>query len=283
MDTLLASGSSTSTIPPPPKIFEQIGSEPTDTIDPKLLQQKNLIELLFGVDTPLIDKPTPPKKQTDSVDISPQGVKLAAAQVSTTAVTIEGPNFKITYSRTDAAAVSLSTEATQVKQSDPLVIDLTGNGIALTDMKNDGGVMFDIDGNGKKEQVSWTGAGTAFLALDRNGDGRISSGKELFGDQHGAADGFAELRKFDANSDGLINVKDPVYSKLQLWSDENRDGISSSNELRSLANAGISQINLKQTAVESVVAGNRVAAVAAYRSTGGGSGVVGEAWLNTRA
>ena len=64
----------------------------------------------------------------------------------------------------------------------------------------------------------------AFLCLDKNGNGLIDNGSELFGDQYGAQTGFDELAKYDSNKDGIVNESDEVYSKLLLWSDMNKDG-----------------------------------------------------------
>jgi hypothetical protein len=88
------------------------------------------------------------------------------------------------------------------KQQDPIVFDLDGDGIELTDTAN--GVRFDITGTGKAVQTAWVRGGDALLAWDRNGNGKIDSGLELFGDQRGATNGFEELRKLDTNSDGFI-------------------------------------------------------------------------------
>ena len=101
------------------------------------------------------------------------------------------------------------------------VVDLDGDGIELTSHTN--GAQFDILGNGQTQNTAFVTGGDAFLAVDRNGDGMINSGKELFGDQHGAANGFEELRKLDANGDGVINRLDPSFSKLALFRD-NGDG-----------------------------------------------------------
>ncbi len=94
--------------------------------------------------------------------------------------------------------------------------------------------------------VHWVekGAPGYLLALDRDGDGRISSAKELFGDGNGFDNGFESLKDHDHNADYRIDQKDKVYSQLLLWRDINGDGESSKNELTPLKKKGVSAISL---------------------------------------
>jgi hypothetical protein len=103
------------------------------------------------------------------------------------------------------------------------------------------GVLFDIDGDGSPEQIAWTPADAeiAFLALDRDGDGYITSGKELFGDHTlpGSSNGFAALGRMVLESNGgvrrgSVSSDDPLFARLLLWTDSNHDGISEPGELR---------------------------------------------------
>jgi hypothetical protein len=140
----------------------------------------------------------------------------------------------------------------------PLILDTNGNGkMDLTNSAD--GVQFDINGDGTKEQVAWTKGGEdsdSFLTLDRDGDGQITSGKELFGDQHGSTDGYSELRKFDENADGVIDKNDAVYQTLTMWKDVNHDGVSQKEELLSLEKAGVESINLSATQSDDKVFNN---------------------------
>ena len=101
------------------------------------------------------------------------------------------------------------------------------------------GVLFDIDGDGRVERIAWTESDStlAFLAMDRNGNGRIDNGTELFGNRTlpVATDGFEALTKMETKpggSQGSIDLGDSLYPKLLLWEDRNHNGVSEPGELR---------------------------------------------------
>lgn len=126
----------------------------------------------------------------------------------------------------------------QPQKTDPLVLDLAGNGFSTSGLQRT--VTFDLDADGRREQISVPTGDDALLALDRNGNGRIDDGRELFGDQHGARNGFAELSKFDDNQDGRIDAQDAVFERLSLL----RFDAAGRQHSQSLAQAGVSAIRL---------------------------------------
>lgn len=127
--------------------------------------------------------------------------------------------------------------------------------IHLTSAQN--GVWFDIEATGLRHRVAWTQAGdmVGFLVLDRNGNGFIDDGKELFGNVTPvpgggtAPNGFEALAAYDrpengGNGDGLINAQDTIWSQLRIWIDLNHNGISESSEIFTLAQRGLTEISL---------------------------------------
>lgn len=141
--------------------------------------------------------------------------------------------------RAQMVAVRQSTaiSPTVAAPEDPLTLDLNGNGEIDLDRTR----RFDLSGQGRVETIPFVSGGDAFLALDRNGNGRIDDGRELFGDQHGAANGFDELARFDENGDGRIDASDAVYRQLQVLGDFDGDG---ADEQKRLIDAGVTRIDL---------------------------------------
>lgn len=141
----------------------------------------------------------------------------------------------------------------------PLLIDNDGDGFHLTSVAD--GVLFDIDADGLHDQVAWTRAdsGDAWLALDRNENGVIDDGSELFGNHSPAypnqrmlraENGFAALDFLQGPdfgqsvADRLMDSRDAMFARLLLWTDANHNGISEPDELQSAAAAGLVSIGL---------------------------------------
>jgi hypothetical protein len=125
----------------------------------------------------------------------------------------------------------------------PIIIDLGEHSYRLTSIP--GGVHFDLRNEGRRPQLAWTrlGVENAFLALDRNGNGRIDNGSELFGNytplRSGvlAQNGFVALAEFDSNSDRVVDSRDPAWQVLLLWTDRNHDGWSTPDEVQPIAHS----------------------------------------------
>ncbi len=119
-----------------------------------------------------------------------------------------------------------------IRRRDPLTFDLDGDGIETVGIDPNNPILFDHDGDGLKTATGWVKADDAFLVLDRNGNGTIDNGTELFGDSTplllggNAADGFAALQDQDTNGDGQVNANDANFSQLRLWQDLNQNGIA---------------------------------------------------------
>lgn len=124
------------------------------------------------------------------------------------------------------------------KAVDPLTLNFSGTAAQLTDQH----FAFDLDADGSQEQINFAAPGSGFLAFDRNQDGRINDGSELFGPTSG--DGFGELAALDDDRNGWIDENDTAFKQLQVWSKD----AAGKDRMQSLAAAGVGAISLSRIA-----------------------------------
>jgi hypothetical protein len=155
----------------------------------------------------------------------------------------------------------------------PLVLDLDGNGVQTLDVNE--GVQFDLLNTGSKQTVGWLSKQDGLLAMDLNGDGRINSGAELFGDQTVladgtlATDGWVALSAQDSNTDGKIDAQDANFKQLRVWVDANSNGMTDAGEMSTLAESGIVSIDLNHMGGTINQNGNLLLTGSSFKTTDG--------------
>lgn len=141
---------------------------------------------------------------------------------------------------------------------DPLVINLDTDVASLSDQT----FYFDIDADGELDEISQLGAGSGYLALDKNGDGQINDGSELFGTASG--NGFADLAQYDEDGNGWIDENDAVWDKLKIWcKDEEGNDV-----LYRLADKGVGAICLQNVSTDFTLKGSSGQTQGAIRNSG---------------
>ena len=155
---------------------------------------------------------------------------------------------------------------------DPLALDLDGDGIETRGA--DGKIVFDHNGDGLKTGTGWVHSDDGLLVLDRNSNGTIDNGGELFGvdttksDGKKASDGFDALSDLDSNDDGVFDAKDTRFKDVRVWRDLNQDGVSQGKELSTLAANNIRSISLSKTSKTTNLGnGNTQTATATFTRT----------------
>ena len=178
-------------------------------------------------------------------------------------------SMDVSMSRQFMSNQSLSIRA-GAAMTDPLVINLSGVAGDLTAQK----YSFDIDSDGDADQISFAGPGSGFLALDRNDDGTINDGGELFGTESG--NGFKDLAEFDTDGNQWIDENDAVFDKLRIWMKSE----SGQDQLVALGQAGVGAIYLGNVSTEFAVKDAANTQQGQVRSSGmflrenGGAGVI---------
>ncbi len=235
-------------------------------IDPHLRLLMNMIEAITGRAVKVFDARTlqaQPGMQVSAPNIAatdtPQpaqagwGMELdtheSVAESETTQVSASGVvqtadgkqiNFslQLNMSRVYVEENSTSIRSGDAVRQDPLVINFAGNSVELTDTQ----FSFDLNADGNQETIAFVTGGSGFLALDKNGDGHINDGTELFGTRSG--DGFSDLAKFDQDGNHWIDENDAVYSQLRVWQKD----ASGQDTLSSLSQNGVGALYLGRVA-----------------------------------
>lgn len=172
----------------------------------------------------------------------------------------------------------LSAMTTYNTYVDPLLLDLSGKGVCMTDIRN--GVLFDMDNSGTLKRTGWADGETGILVVD-NGSGQINNVSQMFSEFYAGKagtegragekkyqNGFAALASEDANTDGIINEQDPIWNKLRVWVDSSHDAQVNEGEYKRLSELGISQISAHSTNISEVRDGNRVTASGSFTVNG---------------
>ena len=236
--------------------------------DPRLKLIRSLIELLTGrsievfdtrdikvagTETPAPQAP-PQASSTAAAPATPAGwgmiydrheshseAEQTSFSASGTVTTADGRqisfSLQLSMSRTyhEESDVSLRL-GDAAKKTDPLVVNFSGTAAQLTDQR----FAFDLNADGQAEQINLVAPGSGFLVFDRNGDGKVNDGRELFGPS--SNDGFQELSALDSDRNGWIDESDPAFKQLQIWTPTG----NGSDQLQSLAAAGVGAISLNR-------------------------------------
>ncbi|MFP5482966.1 MAG: calcium-binding protein, partial [Gammaproteobacteria bacterium] len=170
----------------------------------------------------------------------------------------------------------------------PIILDLDGDGVIGT-VGLGAGVFFDHAADGFAERTGWVAPRDGLLVWDRNANGTIDTGRELFGSEtllpNGlkAVNGFEALAALDANGDGIIDANDPVYAQLRVWVDANLDGRTGEGELLTLEEAGVRSIRVAYTNSTHVDAqGNAHRQVGSYTTTEGHTRLATDVWFQVK-
>ena len=166
---------------------------------------------------------------------------------------------------------------------DPMILDLDGDGIETMAAGQYQGALFDHNKDGIRTATGWVKPDDGLLVLDRNGDGIINNGGELFGDStlladgSRAAHGYAALAELDSNGDGKVDAADEKFADLRVWRDLNSDGISTASELFTLEELGIASLDTAYKNIHTGLAGgNTLVQQGSFIKADGSSGQMGD-------
>ena len=130
------------------------------------------------------------------------------------------------------------------------------------------GAQYDTNDDGTREHLGWAGKDDGLLAIDLDGDGKITGAKELSFAMHTAEEGDTDLeglaKVFDSNKDGVLDANDKAFDKFRIWQDQDGDGISDAGEVKTLSEMGIKSIGVVSDGKAYTDAGNTVHGTASY-------------------
>lgn len=192
------------------------------------------------------------REESEHLSFSAQGIVRTADGKEITL------DIAITMERNYREESSVSLRSGDGVRKDPLVINFGGSTAQLQNTR----FSFDLDGDGNKEQVPILAGNSGYLALDANGNGKIDSGKELFGATSG--DGFADLAQYDSDSNGWIDEGDAVFAQLRVWMQDGKGG----GTLRTLKDSGVGALYLGRTSTPFELRGAGNQELGAVRSSG---------------
>ncbi|MDX1737687.1 MAG: hypothetical protein R3261_05590, partial [Alphaproteobacteria bacterium] len=196
---------------------------------------------------------------------------LAEYQAAIADIQFSGANVietrTLTLQVTDDSGTTsdVTSSIINVITTDPIILDLNGDGVNLISTAQ--GVDFDLDADGDKERIGWFSSDDGVLALDISGDGQINDMSEIISSYFNYQDrndseviqsSLEILSLYDDNEDGIIDQQDDIFDKLSVWQDANTNGLTESGELKSMDEAGIQSINLNHQDLDTMVEGNHV-------------------------
>jgi hypothetical protein len=247
------------------------GDDAKKLADPRLNMMRLAVEILTGHKINIFDvelsDPANAQSEAFGAEYQRSETRTEYEQTDFSAagrvITADGReiNFQLNLSMARSYYSETSTTLSIGAQKDPLVLNFSGTAAELQDAR----FSFDLDGDGKEESLRTLAPGSGFLVFDRNGDGKVNNGSELFGARSG--DGFGELAALDDDGNGWIDENDSAWQHLYVWSGQ-KD--SAGNDiLLSLKDADVGAIALQNASTPfSVKDGNSNQLLAQIRSSG---------------
>ncbi len=259
----------------PSRMNKALGNECLDA----LLEQYRIPTLQDGPDA------IPPDRTGENGGGDDSGIHLGDSLPSGGQVALGGVLSGMTLGGWFGLPGVLSSISGQAsKLLSPIVVDLDGDGVEVATTQ----AFFDHDDNRFDEATNWVSRDDGLLVRDLDGDGRITSGRELFGDNTRlasgqlASDGYSAMADLDDNHDGKIDAADAAFSSLKIWRDADGDGVTDQGELLSLEEAGIASLGVQASGIEQTDAmGNLHKSGSSFTRTDGSLGSTVDIWFKT--